>query len=136
MRKKLLLGSIIAFVILILVSTTSAFDFKTDGDTRSGSVEILNISFEGLKIISKIKSIDASSRSLPVDFYKSRIIGGNPSNTRHIRTILWCISPGEIVDVPCFWIGLGHYIIQVKVEDMGEASQEVLWFLFFGLEVN
>ncbi len=135
MNKKIFLGSIIAAVILVLVSSSSAIDVKTDGDTGSGSVEIIDISFEGLKIIATIKSIDVGARSLPVDFYKSRIVGGNPSNPRYIRTILWCISPGEIVDVPCLWIGFGHYIIQVKVQEMDEASQEVRWFLFFGWEV-
>jgi len=135
MNKKILIGSIIAGGILVLVSTAPAVDVKIEDDTSSGSVEILDISFEGLKIIATIKSIDASARSLPVDFYKSRIVGGNPSNPRYIRTILWCISPGEIVDVPCLWMGFGHHIIQVKVQEMDEASQEVRWFLFFGWEV-
>ena len=136
MNKKILICSIIVISIMVLVSTTPAVDVKIEDDTGSGSVEILDISFEGLKIIATIKSIDASARSLPVDFYKSRIVGGNPSNPRYIRTALWCISSGEIVDVPCLWVGFGHYIIQVKVKDMGEASQEVRWFLFFGWEVN
>ncbi len=136
MNKKILMGSIIAVAILVLVTTTSAVNVKTEGDAGSGSVEILDISFERLKIIATIKSINASARTLPVDFYKSRIVGGNPSNPKYIRTILWTISPGEIIDVPCLWLGFGHYIIQVKVQDMGEASQEVRWFLFFGWEVN
>jgi len=136
MNNKIFIYNIIAIALLILMSTTPAIDVKTKEDTGNGSVEILDISFEGLKIIASIKSIDASARSLPVDFYKSRIVGGNPSNPKYIRTILWCISPGETVDVPCLWVGFGHYIIQVKVQDMGEASQEVRWFLFFGWEVN
>jgi len=136
MQKRILVCSVIAIVMLVLVSTTSAVNEKTHGNTETGSVEILDISFEGLKIIAKIKSINVSARSLPVDFYKTRIVGGNPCNPKHILTILWCISPGEIVEVPCLWIGFGHYIIQVKVQLMGEATQEVWWFLLFGLEVN
>jgi len=122
MQKRILVCSVIAIVMLVLVSTTSAVNEKTHGNTETGSVEILDISFEGLKIIAKIKSINVSARSLPVDFYKTRIVGGNPCN--------------EIVEVPCLWIGFGHYIIQVKVQLMGEATQEVWWFLLFGLEVN
>jgi hypothetical protein len=136
MEYKLLIHSLFIILILVLVSTMPAVDVKPDRNTGWGSVEILDISFEDLNIIATIKSINASARSLPVDFYKSRIIVGKPSNPRYVRTILWCISPGEIVEVPCLWIGFGHYIITVKVQDMDEASQEVWWFLFFGLKVD
>lgn len=136
MENKLLIHSLLIILILVLVSTTTAVDVKPDKNTGWESVEILDISFEDLNIIATIKSINASARSLPVDFYKSRIIGGNPSNPKYIRTILWSISPGEIIEVPCLWIGFGHYIITVKVQDIDEASQEVWWFLFFGLKVE
>ncbi len=136
MKNKLLLYNLLAVLMLILISTTSAVDVKSNINTNNGSVEILDISFEDLKIITTIKSINASARSLPVDFYKSRIVGGIPNNPKYIRTILWSISPGEIVEVPCLWIGFGNYIINVKVQEMDDASQEVWWFLLFGLKVG
>jgi len=48
MNKNILIGSIVAVAILVLVSTTPAVDVKIEDDTGSGSVEILDISFEGL----------------------------------------------------------------------------------------
>jgi hypothetical protein len=89
-----------------------------------------------LKIIATIKSIDANYRTIWIYFYKSRIINGNPTEPVLIGSNFASIKPGQTINVPKLWLGIGHYIISVKIINHAEYSQEVLWFVFTGLEIN
>jgi len=109
---------------------------KINDVTNSGTLEIIDISFEGMKIIATIKSIDADYRTIWVYFYKSRIINGNPTVPILIGNNFASIRPGQTIFVPKIWLGFGHYIIYVKIFNHTDSSQEVLWFLFNGKEVN
>ena len=142
-KKRILVASFFAVMMLIVSFPQlgghvqqKVFNGETEGNTGGGSIEIIDISFEGLKIIATIKSIDANPRTIGVNFYKSHIIGGNPTDPMLIGSKLDGITPGETIYVSKIWIGFGHYIIQVELVGYGEASQEVWWFLFFGWEVN
>lgn len=142
-KKRILVASF--FVVMMLIVSfpqlgghvqQQVFNGETEGDTGDGSIEIIDISFEGLKIIATIKSIDVGQRTIQVNFYKSRIIGGNPTDPMLIGSKLGSIKPGETIYVSKIWLGFGHCIIQVELMGFDEASQEVWWFLFFGWEVN
>jgi hypothetical protein len=108
----------------------------TEDNKGDGGIEIIDISFEGMKIIATIKSLDVGQRTIQVNFYKSRIIGGNPTDPMLIGSKLGSIKPGETIYVSKIWLGFGHCIIQVELMGFDEASQELWWFLFFGGKVN
>jgi hypothetical protein len=108
----------------------------TEDNKGDGGIEIIDISFEGMKIIATIKSIDVGQRTIQVNFYKSRIIGGNPTDPMLIGSKLGSIKPGETIYLSKIWLGFGHCIIHVELMGFDEAFQEVWWFLFFGGKVN
>ena len=142
-KKRILVASFFAVMMLIVSFPQlgghvqqQVFNGETEIDTDSGNIEITDISFRGLKIIATIYNIDANPRTIQVNFYKSRIIGGNPTDPMLIGSKLGSIKPGETIYVPKIWLGFGHYIIQVELMGFDEASQEVWWLLFFGWEVN
>jgi len=112
------------------------FNGDTEDNKCDGGIKIIDISFEGLKITATIKSIDVGQRTIQVNFYKSSIIGGNPTDPMPIGSKLGSIKPGETIYVSKIWLGFGHCIIQVELMGFDEAFQEVWWFLFFGWEVN
>ena len=137
-KKRILVASFFAVMMLIVSFPQlgghvqqQVFNGETEIDTDSGNIEITDISFRGLKIIATIYNIDANPRTIQVNFYKSRIIGGNPTDPMLIGSKLGSIKPGETIYVPKIWLGFGHYIIQVELMGFDEASQEVWWLLFF-----
>ena len=111
-------------------------DNEIINDSNSGILYITDISFEGLKIIATIKSIDANYRTIWIDFYKSRIVNENPTEPVLIGSNFASIKQGQTIYVPKLWLGFGHYIISVKIINHAELSQEVLWFVFTGIEIN
>lgn len=105
--------------------------------TTQPDIELVDISFEGMRIIATIRNTgDESMKTVMVKFSKSNLITDTPTNPIHIRDMMTEISAGETKDVTMKWIGFGHYIIQVEVVGFDVADQEVWWFLFFGWEVN
>jgi hypothetical protein len=142
-EKRILVGSF--FVVMMLIVSFPQIGGHVQQQVSSGSsennkgnggIEIIDISFEGMKIIATIKSIDIGQRTIQVNFYKSRIIGGNPTDPMPIGSKLGSIKPGETIYVSKIWLGFGHCIIQVELMGFDEAFQEVWWFLFFGGKVN
>lgn len=142
MKKILATCSFVVMIILVsfpqLGGTVQQQDIDgvIESNTDEYSIEIIDISFEGPKIIVAIKSIGYNLRTFPVDFYKSRIVGGNPTEPKYLGTYLATIRSGETIYIPKIWLGFGHYIIHVKIDWFDKAFQEVWWFLFFGWKIN
>jgi hypothetical protein len=141
-EKRILAGSFFVVIMLIVLfpqigghEQQQIFNVSTEDNKGDRGIEIIDISFEGMKIIATIKSIDIGQRTIQVNFYKSRIIGGNPTDPMLIGRKLGSIKPGETIFVSKIWLGFGHCIIQVELMGFDEASQEVWWFLFFGEKI-
>jgi len=131
-EKRILVGSF--FVVMMLIVSFPQIGGHvqqqvSNGDTEDNKddrgIETIDISFEGMKIIATIKSIDVGQRTIQVNFYKSRIIGGSPTDPMFIGSKLGSIKQGETIYVSKMWLGFGHCIIQVELMGFDEASQEV-----------
>jgi len=79
-KKRVLIASFFLVIILIISFPHlggqvqhQIFNKYKEDNPGYGSIEIINISFEGPKIIATIKSIDVGQRTIQVNFYKSRI---------------------------------------------------------------
>ena len=105
-KKRILVAGF--FVVMMLIVSfpqlgghvqQQVFNGETEGDTGDGGIEIIDISFEGLKIIATIKSIDVGQRTIQVNFYKSSIIGGNLTDPMLFGSKLGSIKPGETIYV-------------------------------------